>query len=233
MRAFYHREFRVFQESRTLAGFLRELGKKIWSSWKFYVGPLFTLPLLMLPWTFRDRRIRFPLLAGALLLLATAVETWTSPHYLAAATGLLYLALMQCMRHLRLWSWRCRPFGAAIVRAIPVICCALIVLRVAAVASGAQIEPPWPRGNLERAAILRKLQASPGQHIVIVSYGPGHNLDHEWVYNDASIDAAKVIWARDMGPLGDAELLQYFHDRRVWRLNPDQYPSRLELERPE
>ena len=233
MRAFYQREFRVFQESRTLAGFLRELGKKIWSSWKFYVGPLFTLPLLMLPWTFRDRRIRFPLLAGALLLLATAVETWTSPHYLAAATGLLYLALMQCMRHLRLWSWRCRPFGAAIVRAIPVICCALIVLRVAAVASGAQIEPPWPRGNLERAAILRKLQASPGQHIVIVSYGPGHDLDHEWVYNDASIDAAKVIWARDMGPLGDAELLQYFHDRRVWRLNPDQYPSRLELERPE
>ena len=136
MRAFYQREFRVFQESRTLAGFLRELGKKIWSSWKFYVGPLFTLPLLMLPWTFRDRRIRFPLLAGALLLLATAVETWTSPHYLAAATGLLYLALMQCMRHLRLWSWRCRPFGAAIVRAIPAICCALIVLRVAAVASG-------------------------------------------------------------------------------------------------
>ncbi len=233
MRAFYQREFRVFQESHTLAGFLRELGKKIWSSWKFYVGPLFTLPLLMLPWTFRDRRIRFPLLAGALLLLATAVETWTSPHYLAAATGLLYLSLMQCMRHLRLWSWRCRPFGAAIVRAIPVICCALIVLRVAAVAAGAQIEPPWPRGNLERAAILRKLQASPGQHIVIVSYGPGHDLDHEWVYNDASIDAAKVIWARDTGPLGDAELLQYFHDRRVWRLNPDQYPSRLEVERPE
>ena len=41
MRAFYQREFRVFQESHTLAGFLRELGKKIWSSWKFYVGPLF------------------------------------------------------------------------------------------------------------------------------------------------------------------------------------------------
>ena len=138
---FYQREFRVFQESRTLAGFLRELGKKIWSLWKFYVGPLFTLPLLMLPWIFRDRRMRFPLLAGALLLLATVVETWTSPHYLAAATGLLYLVLMQCMRHLRLWRWRGRPFGAAIVRAIPVICCALIVLRVAAVASGAQIEP--------------------------------------------------------------------------------------------
>ena len=40
---------------------------------------------------------------------------------------------MQCMRHLRLWCWRGRPSGAAIVRVIPVICCAMIVLRVAAV----------------------------------------------------------------------------------------------------
>lgn len=233
MRDFYQREFRVFQESRTLAGFLRELGKKMWSSWKFYVGPLFTLSLIMLPWTLRDRRMRFPLLAGTLILLATAVETWTSPHYLAAATGLLYLVMMQSMRHLRLWRWRGWPSGAAIVRAIPVICCALIVLRVAAVASGAQIEPRWPRGNLERAAILRKLQASPGQHIVIVDYGPEHDLDHEWVYNDANIDAAKVIWVRDMGESANSELLQYFHDRHVWRLNPDQNPSRLEPGRPE
>ena len=228
MRDFYQREFRVFQESRTLAGFLRELGKKAWSSWKFYVGTLFTLPLLVLPWTLRDRRMRFPLLAGALLLLATTVETWTSPHYLAAATGLLYLVLMQCMRHLRLWCWRGRPFGVAIVRAIPVICCALIVLRVVAVASGTQIEPRWPRGNLERAALLRKLQASPGQHIVIVSYGPEHDLDHEWVYNDADIDAAKVIWSRDMGLRDNAELLQYFPDRQVWRMNPDEDQPRLE-----
>ena len=167
------------------------------------------------------------------MLLATAVETWTSPHYLAAATGLLYLVIVQCMRHLRLSRWGGRPSGAAIVRAIPVICCALIVLRVAAVASGAQIEPRWPRGNLERATILRKLQASPGQHIVIVGYTAGHDLDHEWVYNDADIDSAKVIWARDMGAPANSELLQYFQDRHVWRVNPDQNPSRLEPGPPE
>ncbi len=86
MRDFYQREFRVFQESRTLPGFLRDLGQKIWSSWKFYLGSVFTLPLLLLPWTFRDRRMRFPLLAGTLFLVGTMVETWTSPHYLAAAT---------------------------------------------------------------------------------------------------------------------------------------------------
>ncbi len=228
MRAFYQREFQVFEESRTLVGFLRNLAEKIWSSWKFYVGPVFTLPLLILPCAFRDRRMRFPLLASLCFLLATTAETWTSPHYLAAGTGLLYLLLIQCMRRLRLWRWQGQAYGAAVVRAIPLLCCALIVLRVGAVATGVQIEPPWPRGNLERAATVRQLRDLPGKHLVIVSDGPNHNLDHDWVYNAADIDAAKVVWARDMGSGDNEELLQYFRNRQVWHLNADQRPSRLE-----
>ena len=42
MRDFYQREFQVFQESRTLGGFLRDLAEKIWFSWKFYLGSVFT-----------------------------------------------------------------------------------------------------------------------------------------------------------------------------------------------
>ena len=228
MRAFYQREFQVFLESRTLAGFLRNLAEKIWSAWNFYLGPLLTIPLLALPWTFRDRRMRFPLLAGIVFLLATTVETWTSPHYLAAATGLLYLVLMQCMRHLRLWYWRGQPVGAAVVRVIPVICCAMIVLRLAAVVARVPIEGAWPRGNLERAAIANQLENSPGRYLLIVRYGPDHDLDREWVYNAADIDGAKTVWARDMGDRDNQELLRYFHDRRVWHLNADQVPPRLE-----
>jgi hypothetical protein len=228
MRAFYQREFQVFLESRTLAGFLRNLAEKIWSAWNFYLGPVLTIPLLPLPWTFRDRRMRFPLLAGIVFLLATTVETWTSPHYLAAATGLLNLVLMQSMRHLRLWRWRGQPVGAGIVRVIPVICCAMIVLRLAAVVARVPIEGAWPRGNLERAAIANQLENSPGRHLVIVRYGPDHDLDREWVYNAADIDGAKAVWARDMGDRDNQELLRYFHDRRVWHLNADQAPPRLE-----
>ena len=228
MRDFYQRELRVFLESRTLAGFLCNLAGKVWSSWNFYLGPVLTIPLLALPWTFRDRRMRFPLLAGALFLLGTMVETWTSPHYLAAATGLLYIVLMQCMRHLQLWQRRGRPLGAAIVRVIPAICCAMIVLRLAAVVARAPIEGAWPRGNLERAAISNKLENSPGRHLVMVRYGSNHDLDREWVYNAADIGAAKIVWARDMGDRDNQELLQYFHDRHVWHLNADQSPPRLE-----
>jgi hypothetical protein len=172
--------------------------------------------------------MRFPLLASTLFLLGMMVETWTSPHYLAAASGLLYLSLVQGMRHLRLWQCRERPFGAAIVRVIPVICCAIIGLRITAVAARAPIEPAWPRGNLERAVIFHDLENSPGQHLVIVRYGPHHDLDREWVYNAAGIDGAKVVWARDMGDRNNDELLQYFHHRQVWRLNADQSSPKLE-----
>jgi hypothetical protein len=48
-----------------------------------------------------------------------------------------------------------------------------------------------------------------------------HNVDHEWIYNAADIDSSKVVWARDMGDGQNQELLDYFRDRRVWRLNGD------------
>jgi hypothetical protein len=41
------------------------------------------------------------------------------------------------------------------------------------------------------------------------------------VWNAADIDGSKVVWARDMGEAANQELLDYFKDRRVWRLNGD------------
>jgi len=114
------------------------------------------------------------------------------------------------------------------VRAIPAIACAMILLRITAAAAHAQIEPAWPRGNRDRVAISRQLERTPGRHLVIVRYGPLHDVDWEWVYNAADIDHAKIVWARDMGDRDNAELLRYFRDRQVWRLNGDQSPPGLE-----
>jgi hypothetical protein len=228
MRQFYEREFKTFEESRTLSGFLYNTGNKIWSLWDFYVGPALTVPLLSIPFIFRDRRMRFPLIACGVLFFGMLVETWTSPHYLAAATGLLYLVLIQCFRHLRLWRRRGRSVGLSLVRAVPLVCFAMIVLRVVAVAAHTPVESAWPRGNLERAAIVRQLEDLPGRHLVIVRYGPEHDLEKEWVFNAADIDNAKIVWARDMGEMDNEELLQYFHSRHVWRIDADQSTPRLE-----
>jgi hypothetical protein len=228
MRDFYRWELERFEGYHSLSGAASRTWDKLEGTWKFYCGPLLTIPLLAFPWILRDRKMRSPLLAGTFFLLGLVVETWTLPHYVAPATGLIYLLLLQCMRHLRLWRWRGHQIGLALVRAIPTIACAMVVLRVAAVAGHTQIEPAWPRGNLDRVAITRQLEAVPGRHLVIVSYGPHHDVDWEWVYNAADIDNAKIVWARAMGPQEDEELLRYFHDREVWHLNGDDSPARLE-----
>ena len=228
MRDFYRWELARFEEYSTLGGAAYRTWDKLLGVWKFYFGPLLTIPLLAFPWILRDKKMHFPLVAGAFFILGLGVETWTLPHYVAPATGLIYLVLMQCMRHLRIWSWHGQPIGVAMVRAIPTIACAMVLLRVGTVVAHTQIEPAWPRGNLDRVAITRQLEATPGRHLVIVSYGLQHDVDWEWVYNAADIDDAKIVWAREMSPQQDHELLQYFHDRKVWHLNGDQSPARLE-----
>jgi hypothetical protein len=227
IRQFSERELREYQEGRTVSGFLKNTATRLWDLWGFYLGSVLTILLIALPRTLRDRKMKFVLIASAVLLLGVLLETWTSPHYLAAATALFYIMLIQCMRHLRAWRREART-GASLVRAVVMVAVAMVVLRVTAVAAHVRIEPPWPRGNLEREAILHRLKTSSSNHLVIVVYGANHDLNDEWVYNRADIDSARVVWARDMGHLKNEELLQYFRGRQVWRLFADEAPPRLE-----
>jgi hypothetical protein len=227
MRKFYEEDFYEYRKKLTLAGFLQFKTQRFWLWWAFYLGPVLTIPLLTFGRIMKDRRMRFLLVAGVLFLLAVSVETWFLPHYLAPGTGLVYLVVLQGMRHLRLWRWHGWPAGMALVRAIPMICCAMVVLQLMAIVTHAQIEPVWPPGNLARAKIVRTLENAPGQHLVFVRCGAGHSPHNEWVYNAADIDAAKVVWARDMGEQDNHELLQYFKARHVWLVDPDESPARL------
>jgi hypothetical protein len=220
MRDFYRWELSGFKENHTLRGILHRSWDKLSSWWRFYLGPLLTIPLLALPALFRDRKMRWPLIILSFFILALAVETWVLPHYFAPAAGLLYLLLVQCMRHLRLWTRHGKQLGSGLVRLIGIVAVAMVLLRLVAILAHAPLEPAWPRGNLDRARVVRELTHMPGQHLVIVDYGPHHDVDHEWVYNSADIDDAKIVWARDMDA-ENAELLQYFSSRHVWVLNGD------------
>jgi hypothetical protein len=227
MRDFYRWELREFETNRTFIRYLQHFPEKFIPLWQFYLGPLLTLHLLALPRVARQRKMRLPLLICGAVAAGIGVETWTLPHYFAPATGALYLLLVQGMRHLWHWFPRQRPIGPALVRAIPVLVCTMILIRLGTIVMHAPIEPMWPRGNLERAALSRKLQQLSGPQLVVVTYGAGHDLNREWVYNDADIDRAKVVWARDMGNNTNQELLNYFGDREAWLVNADDSPSQL------
>jgi hypothetical protein len=223
MRDYYHDEAQEFQRNLTLAGYLERGTHKFLEWWRFYLGPLLTLPLIALPWVIRQRKMRLPLAICAIMIAAFAVQTWTLPHYFSPAAGALYILLTQGLRHL--YARRGILQDAAL--AIPLLACAMIVIRVMAGATHIQIEPAWPRGNLERAAILRQLRAMPDEQLVFVRYGPEHDVNREWVWNCASIDSAKVVWARDMGDAKNQELLEYFKSRRAWELDADDPSPKL------
>ncbi|HJT86652.1 MAG TPA: hypothetical protein VJ732_02325, partial [Bryobacteraceae bacterium] len=231
MREFYAGwELGKFEEAKTPAGLLKNTTGKGVAFWMFFLGPVFTLPLLFLPWMWNDRRIRPLLLIAAVFLVALGLNTWFYPHYAAPITGLIYAVVLQGMRHLRVWRRR-GGAGVLLARSVPVICVAMVLVRLAAQPLGSWMPPDWPMtwystspGNVARARILRRLQHQPGLQIAIVRYGPNHNFFEEWVYNEASVDAAKVVWARELQPASNAELIRYFHGRRVWLVQPDAVP---------
>jgi hypothetical protein len=228
MRDYYRWELGEFERNRTFSGYLARAAKKLGGWWQFYLGPLLTVPLLALLRVARRQTVRMPLVLCGSMAAGFAVQTWTFPHYFSPATGALYLLLVEGLRHLRLWHRRNGDTGRGVVRAIFVVAGAMIVLRVAAAATHTQIEPAWPRGNLERAAVVRELGRLPGDQLVFVRYGDHHDVDREWVWNKASIDTAKVVWARDMGAKENQELLQYFKDRHAWKIAGDDPHAKLE-----
>jgi hypothetical protein len=227
MKDFYRSEFAAFQKNRTFFGYLCRSAEKLISCWQFYMGPLLTLPLLVFPAASRSRRMLLPLAICAAMAIAFAVQTWTMPHYFAPATCALYLLLVQTIRHLWHWTPAGRRLGQAIVRMIPTLACAMILLRLTAITAHVSIEPAWPRGDLQRASVLNQLRKQPGLQLVIVHYEPRHDPIREWVYNEANIEAAEVVWARDMGQAANQELLQYFRVRNVWTIDADRPAPQL------
>jgi hypothetical protein len=121
------------------------------------------------------------------------------------------------------------PAVLAMVRLIPVVIVLVVTARTAVPAlqmrdSALGHYMSWccgKPGNLERARLLDHLNRTPGNHLVIVRYGPKHKFMYEWVYNEPRIDQGKVVWARDMGDGANRELMRYFSGRQVWLLDVD------------
>ncbi len=237
MRDFYvNGELPLYLETRTLGGLVVDEVSKGVVLWCFFIGPALTIPLAVTPWVLRDRRTRFLLLAGGVSIVGLAMEVWFHPHYAAVMTALILALVLQAARHLRVWKSGGKPTGLFIVRAIPLLFLAMLLLRLGAVLLHFPLAPEWPwwgasfdrMYGLARARVQRQLEGYKGPQLVLVQYRPDHNLQSvEWVYNEADVDAAKVVWAREMDPSQNEELIEYFKNRQVWLVEPDETPPRV------
>jgi hypothetical protein len=76
-------------------------------------------------------------------------------------------------------------------------------------------EAPLPQ-QYQRAWIQSALEKRNGKQLIIVHYAYRDVPWQDWIYNDADIEDAHVVWARDMGCEKNRELLDYYADRQAW-----------------
>jgi len=229
-----HRELNVFfneVQPATFASysqwtsFIQISIAKLLSLDSFYLGIDLLVPFLVGVACVRSRWTRFAAGTVAILLAGLAAETYSEAHYVAPGTCLVILISVCGLRKMRRWRIGDRRVGQAIVPALVFAGVMAPVLVVGARWATADLVPrDWSR---HRAAILQELESSGSQHLVVVRYEPSHNVHEEWVYNAADIDAASVVWAREMSTEENAALFEYFDDRTAWVLEADASPPRL------
>jgi len=183
--------------------------------WAFFLQVVLTLPLLALPWVLRRHRMAWVILTVALLAVASANVAWLQAHYWAPIFPLLMLLVVQGCRH-----WNASGLFARRYLYSLLLTFFLINLGSIALHAAEQLTEPqdW---SWQRQRIQNYLEQLPGRHLVVVRYAAEHSPLLEWVYNRADIDAAKVVWARDMGDERNQLLLTYFQGYRWWQLRPD------------
>jgi hypothetical protein len=248
LRRFYLKtDVSLYRFSRTFPGWIRMKIATLGAVQIFFLGYILLLPqvvaLALTPYGFSWRNMRwqtrFLLVTCGAVIIGNLLPIGYLPHYSAPITGAILALVLIAMQYVRGWQWRGRPSGAFIARAVPSVCALLLILRAGAGPLHLPLDPKWPQKgyatwssptpkNYERSAVLKELREFPGRQLAIVHYSPGHDLVyHEWVYNRADLDTAKVIWAHDMGPEKNKGLIDFFKDRRAWLVDADDNPPEL------
>ena len=216
---------------------------KLGTFWSFYVGPLFTVPVLILAvvlprgFSIQDisRNTRLMMLIAGFTLLGFLLPVFTNPHYVAPLTCVIYALLLSVMQRIRLWRRHDRAPGLALVRAVPSL--AVVLFFIATGVSALKIHQsstpqtwcsPYKQA-WDRPAIQARMEKLPGRQLLLVRYATDHDPRRSWVANGADIDGAKLVWANDMGPEQNQELIDYFKDRKVWLVEPDLVPTRVSI----
>jgi len=208
--------------------FIEYLTFRLQTYWRFFFGPLLTIPLLMASHVWRRRPMLVVGAAGA--ILAILLEGTALPHYLAPATAVFVALIVECCRYLRLSRI---PWARWLPAAIPVALAVFLIVRIGAANLGLPYTQKinyqsWccqVRGNLNKDRIAGALRQIPGRHLVFVKGKTDPYNLLQWIYNDADIDASEIVWARDMGPERNAQLVQYFAGRQLWMVDPNVEPA--------
>src|SRR6266853_3273931 len=222
--------FRV-SDTDTVRRYLERLEYRVRFYRFFFLAPLYlALPAFLMS----IREFRFVWVLLTVLAFALGVNFFPAfqSHYIAAVTCLFILMSVKGLEQLS------RLAGGEAARLIVFLCAAhslfwygLHVFDTSEISLAMRPYQTWDainHGNPERRILVnQQLAQISGKNLVFVRYWPQHIFQEEWVYNEADIGGARVIWARDLGPEENEKLLGYYPDRTAWLLQPDFRPPKL------
>jgi len=221
------------QVPETMGTYLTRLAYRVRYYRFFFLVPLYlVLPAFLLAL----RQVRFAWVALTLIVFALGVNFFPAFqfHYIAAVTCLFILVSVTGLQQLS----RLKIGGRDAAPLIMMLCAAHFIFWYglhcfddASFSMALRQYETWDyinhRNPERRIAIHQQLVSQPGKQLVFVRYWPQHIFQDEWVWNEADIDAARIVWARDLGPVENQKLRHYYTNRTVWLLEPDFRPPRL------
>jgi hypothetical protein len=201
------------QRQRSIGGVVTVVPVKIVMIFVGVVGAG-SVGLIGIPGIIRRRSLRLVFVTTAAVIGATLLTAGSYAHYVAPVTALMYVALGAALCHLHRKAQRHRSINLAIIA----VC---VFVPLAVFHSVKSLASPYRQFARDRAALATQLERLPAKSLVFVRYSPAHNPHEEWVQNLADIDGAKVVWARSMSAAQNKKLIDYFSDRTVWLVEPD------------
>jgi hypothetical protein len=230
-------------KSERVGSYLARLEYRVRWYRSFLLAPLY-LGFLAFLLSVREFRDLWILLTLAILALGANFEADIDIQNVAAIAPVLILMSVRGLQHMSRFRFHGRAIGGQAARLIAFLCAAhflfwygLHLFETSDVAAAMIPYETWDSlhrpGSDRRIQIVKQLAMLPGRQLVFVHDSPAHSFLDEWVYNDADIDSARTVWARDRGAAENRELQTYYSSRSVWLLNPDERPPRLSPYAPE
>jgi hypothetical protein len=207
-----------YTSKQSISGFLLEdvypLLSMEFRALNIFLIPVITAFPVLIAWTLRNRWAHLGVLIQLILVLGLLTEPFKYLHYSAPITALNYYFVLSAFR---LTRWRNKKFGLFMLRLTLLLAIAALLISLYGTINK-ESSAAWQN---RRAQLLKQLNQQDGKHLVVVTYGSRHSYHDEWVYNEAEIDGAKVVFARAMNTNQDCQLAEYFKSRRIWSLEVD------------
>jgi len=227
----YKMQLSFHQGPETIASYFQRLEYRVRFYRFFFLPPLY-LAAIAFFWRLREYRFVWVVLTLAIFALGINFFPAFQTHYLAAVTCLFILIAVTGLEQIGRLTIRGQHTGQEAAALILLLCSAQFLfwyamhaaenLEFAREAIHYETWDAINHGNpARRIMVAQELAGIPGQLLVFVHYTPQHIFQDEWVYNQADIDASRVVWARDLGPEENQKLLPYYPHRIALLLEPD------------